>query len=63
LICWWVAWDEDHRGRGYLFIKGYPLPDFSRDVLLAKLTALLAVQNPLTPKTLWGIGVVNLNLK
>jgi len=44
--------DEDYRGRGYLFIKGYPLPDFSRDVLLAKLTALLAVQNPLTPKTL-----------
>ena len=44
--------------------KCSPFPDFSRDVLLAKLTAQLAVQNPpLPPKLFGGIGLVNLDLR
>ena len=40
----------DIGGRGLLFIKAALAPDFSRDVLLAKLTALAkSVQNPPHP--------------
>jgi len=50
----YVNWDlwgrKDIGGRANLFAKVSPFPDFSRDVLLAKLTAQLAVQTPPLPQ-------------